>query len=295
MAIRIDPDIVIHKYVKNRVASNKNWLGVICGATGSGKSYFSLAVCERHFPRFTVDNIVFSVKEYLDLFTECRAGDIIVFDEGEEWNARRAMEQKNVEFGNILSMIRATQISSIFTLPDIRQIDVTLVRLMHNYIYTMDIDRKTCPLWQRRRTGVNFYEIIKEKLPQGSTRDLKVRYPVMDVIIRNNTTQKYYEKSVKIKELWYKSPAAELLEQYEAVKKRHFNSALLAARNRLKMRDLKDNQKAMQAEGKIPTGITPDPDSQAPIGVKAHTPPVSVTPEMQAASLTLINKIIAHD
>lgn len=280
--IRIDPDIILNKQIFNRVKANKNWLGVMCGATGSGKSYFSLAVCEKFFKRFTVDNIVFSVKEYLDKFQDCKAGDMILFDEGEEWNARRAMEQKNVEFGNILSMIRFTQISTIFTLPDLRQIDVTLVRLMHNYMYTMDIDRRTCPLWQRKRTGIHFYEIVKERLPQGNSRDLKVRYPVMDVVVRNNRTMKRYEKTIKITELWYKAPSQELLDQYEEMKKKHFNAAMAASRARLRHQEMKERNKIASTGIEQPEAI---PKNPAPV----------MTPEVQDMSNNAILNIMNED
>jgi hypothetical protein len=281
--IKINPDIVLNKYIKNRINANKNWLGVMCGATGSGKSYWSLAACERHFPRFTVDNVVFSVKEYLNKFTECKPGDIILFDEGEEWSSRRSMDEKNVLFTNILSMIRFTQISSIFTLPDIRQIDVTLVRLMHNYMYSIDIDRKTCPLWMRTRSGVNFYEIIKEKLPKGDSRDLKTRFPRMELIIKNNTTGQFYEKTVKVRELWYKAPSKELLEDYETRKKEHFDRTMHSVKQRLKAKDEKDRRRMIMT-----TGIDPD----------MTTPVQSASPELpagaEAASQNIINSIIGE-
>lgn len=261
----------------------------MCGATGSGKSYFSMAVCERFFPGFTVDNVVFSVKEFLNKFTELhennKRGSIILFDEGEEWNARRAMEIKNVEFGNILSMIRFTNISAIFTLPDIRQIDVTLTRLMHNYIYTMDIDRQTCPVWMRHKTGVNFFEIIKEKIPRGNTRDLKVKYPRMDVIVRNKRTNKLYEKHLKIPELWYDAPSKELLKEYEIIKNRHFNAAMDSAKQRILAREQKDKKKMAL-------------DGVSLVDSKGATPAIASNDfitQMQGKSDEIINKVIAGD
>lgn len=284
MGLQINPDLILNKQIFNRVKSNKNWLGVLCGSTGSGKSYFSLGVCEKYFKRFTVDNIVFSVKEYLNKFNDCKPGDIILFDEGEEFNARRAMEAKNVEFGNILSMIRFTQVSSIFTLPDLRQIDVTLVRLMHNYMYTMDIDRRTCPAWQRTRTGVNLFEIIKEKIPSGDSRDLKLRYPVMDVVVRNKRTMKCYEKTIKVKELWYNAPSDELLEEYEKMKRSHFNSAMAASKSRLKLLEMKERNKMVSAGLETPTQPT-IPQNPSP----------SVSPAVQARSNDTIVSILNGD
>lgn len=286
MVLQINPDLILNKQVFNRVKANKNWLGVLCGATGSGKSYFSLAVCEKYFPKFTVDNIVFTVKEYLNKFSDCNPGDIILFDEGEEFNARRGMEQKNVEFGNILSMIRFTQVSSIFTLPDLRQIDVTLVRLMHNYMYTMDIDRRTCPQWQRTRTGINLFEIVHEKIPSKDSRDLKLRYPVMDVVVRNKRTMKCYEKTIKVKELWYNAPSQELLDDYEVLKRKHFNSAMAQSKARLKMVEMKEKNK-MASVG-IETGMMAPPQN-------IQQNPAVASPEAQQRSNDTIVNILNGD
>ena len=57
--IEITPELVLKPAIMNRVKANKNWLGVICGATGSGKSYWSLSMCETYFPNFDTNNIVF--------------------------------------------------------------------------------------------------------------------------------------------------------------------------------------------------------------------------------------------
>lgn len=258
--LRIDPDLVIRKYVMNRINANKNWLSVLCGATGSGKSYFSLAICEKFFPKFTVDNIVFSVPEYLNKFAELdnnkRHGDILLYDEGQSYNSRKSMSENNIIMGEILGMIRFTRISSIFTLPNPQSIDINVFRLLHTYEYTMDIDRKTCPPWQRNRTGVKFYEIMHDAIPRKDSRDLPLRYPVMNVMVRNTKTGQLFEKTVKVKELWYHAPSEEIIEAYEQRKRRHFNQALTAARAKIRATETKTRNK-MQMMG-IDTGEQPD-------------------------------------
>lgn len=248
--IQISPDLVIRKQITNRVRANKNWLGVICGATGSGKSYWSLSLCEQYFPNFDTNNVVFSVSEWLKRFTELyedkSRGEILVFDEGEEWSARRAMETKNVEFSNILAMIRFTNISSIFTLPDVRLIDVNLTRLMHNYMYVIDVDRKSpsTPEWQRTRSGAHFWEILKEKLPDKQSTNLMVKYPRVPIRIRNRTTGQCYEKVVKIPKVWFKAPSNGLLDEYEQLKNKHFGKSLGKAMDRIKAADDKERKKS---------------------------------------------------
>jgi hypothetical protein len=247
--IEINPDLVIQQQIVNRVQANKNWLGVICGATGSGKSWWSLALCEQYFPGFDTNNIVFNVNEWLKRFTELyedkAKGEIILFDEGEDWSARRAMETRNVEFSNILAMIRFTNISSIFTLPDIRMIDVNLIRLMHSYIYVIDVDRKSqyTPEWQRTRTGAHFWEIMKEKLPEKAQSSIfnMVRYPRVPIQIHNKTSGEYYEKTVKIPKIWFKAPSNALLDEYESLKNKHFGRSLMKAMDRIKRAE--DNER----------------------------------------------------
>lgn len=267
----------------NRVRANKNWLGLICGPTGSGKTYFSLAVCEKFFPRFTVDNIAFSIKEWLNIFSNCKKGDIIIFDEGQEFSSRRSMDDKNVEFSNILAMIRFTQISSFFTLPDLRMIDVTSRRLMHSYMYTMDIDRKTCPLWQRSRSGVNFYEVLHEKLPQGNVNDFKVRFPRMNVVIRNKRTGQLYEKNIQIRELWYQSPSEDILEEYEKRKKRHFDSTYKKTLGKLKLKDQMEKNKMQMG------GIDSGDENETPQKQTANAPAVTIS---DTTTQEVVNEIV---
>jgi hypothetical protein len=249
--IEISPDLVINKQIMNRIRANKNWLGVICGATGSGKSYWSLALCEQYFPTFTTDNVVFTVNEWLkrfkELYEDKAKGEIIIFDEGEDWNARRAMGTENVEFSKILAMIRFTNISSIFTLPDVRMIDINLIRLMHSYMYVIDVDRKSSstPEWQRTRSGAHFWEIMKEKLPEAGKESIfnMVRYPRVPIQIRNRTTGECYEKVIKIPKVWFKAPSDELLNEYEALKNKHFGRSLDKSMDRIKQAEEKQRQK----------------------------------------------------
>ena len=253
--IQLSPDYVIKKEVMNRVKANKNWLGVMCGATGSGKSYWSLSMCEQYFPTFDTNNIVFTIPEWLkrfkELYEDKAKGEIIIFDEGADWNARRAMGTENVEFGQILNMIRFTNISSIFTLPDIQMIDVNITRLMHSYVYTLDIDRKSpmTPQWQKTRSGAHFFEIMKIMLPDKGERKLPVKYPRIPVLVRNKTTGEVYQKVFKVPKVWLNAPSNSLLDEYEQLKHKHFGRSLDKAMDRIK----KAADKSAKKEGYIDT------------------------------------------
>lgn len=151
---RLTPDDVLDAVPRKMIANNRNWLVVICGPTGTGKSYTSLALAEKLDPNFSTRKIVFSTDDFLRVFQTCHAGEVIIFEESEELNSRRAMKESNVQMGIILSMIRFTQVSVIFNLPSIAMIDINARRLMHTYLYTIEFDRTTAPPWMRRLSGV---------------------------------------------------------------------------------------------------------------------------------------------
>lgn len=279
--IEIGVDRIINQQIMSRVRGNKNWLGIVCGATGSGKSYWSLALCERYFPGFNTDNIVFSVNEWLKRFTELyednAKGEILIFDEGEEWSARRAMETKNVEFTNILAMIRFTQISSIFTLPDVRMIDINSRRLMHNYMYVIDVDRKSpsTPEWMRTRSGAHMYEIVRDKLPKEGS-EFRVKVPRVPIQIRNRTTGECYEKTVKIPKVWFKAPSDKLLDEYEQLKNKHFGRSLTKATDRIRAAETKERAKSGMGDAADRTKIKADKSHQSAMAGIMNAPSVPI-------------------
>jgi hypothetical protein len=151
-------------------------------------------------------------------------------------------------------------------------------------MYTMDIDRRTCPGWQRTRTGINLFEIVKEKIPSKDSRDLKLRYPIMDVVVRNKKTMKCYEKTIKVKELWYNAPSDELLEEYEKLKRSHFNAAMAASKSRLKFLEMKERNKMASA------GV----EQAQHVQDFRPNPAVVVSPEVQARSQDTIVSILNY-
>ena len=91
---RLTPDDVLDAVPRKLLANNRNWLVVICGPTGTGKSYISLALAEKLDPTFSTRKIVFSTEDFLRVFQTCHAGEVIIFEESEELNSRRAMRSR---------------------------------------------------------------------------------------------------------------------------------------------------------------------------------------------------------
>ena len=216
------------------LGNNRNWICILCGPTGTGKSYTALKLAQILDPTFSARKIVFSSQQFLSIFATCRAGDFLIFDEGEEFNARRGMSETNVQMGIILAMLRFTQISLIFTLPSIRMIDINARRLAHAYLYTVEVDRRNKKDWRVNRSGVHWYNIKPVRLPK-TEEDLKYVHPV--------TT-----KGKKWSKMWLLAPYTELLEEYESMKREIFYRTLSSAQSKLGMSNAAEESTALADE-----------------------------------------------
>jgi hypothetical protein len=217
---KVSTDDVLDDGPRTLLQNNRNWLCVICGPTGTGKSWTSLKLAQMLDPEFSLQRVVFSTEAFMDVFHLCHAGQVIIFEESEELNARRAMKESNVQMSNILSMLRFTQISVIFNLPSISMIDINARRLMHSYLYTVEFDRTRAPPWQRNKSGVFWYNVRNTRLPSKNSDDqLKYVNPIV--------------KGVKVRKVWFEAPTPTLLAEYEALKHRTFWKRLSEAQGKL--------------------------------------------------------------
>jgi len=119
---------------------NKNWLAIICGETGSGKSYSALTLGKYIGGKvFTV----FTPLEFLTLLNsgQLSKGDVIIFDEaGVGMSSREWYSVQNKLLGTILQTFRNMNVSVIFTTPNLSFIDVQARKLFHCYMETSYID-----------------------------------------------------------------------------------------------------------------------------------------------------------
>lgn len=124
---------------------NKNWLAIICGDTGSGKSFAALMIACLLSKRFNIDFVVFSAEEFMALVNSGRlkAGDIILFDEaGVGIPSREWWTISNKMINYVLQTFRHKNLGVIFTTPDFSFIDIQTRKLFHNYIETVTVNRK---------------------------------------------------------------------------------------------------------------------------------------------------------
>ena len=131
--------------IKDRLLKrNQNWLAVICGGTGSGKSYSALRLAESLDASFNIDRVVFGSGEFMELINsgKLQAGNVIIYDEaGVGIPAREFATLSNRLLMYVAQTFRHRNLGVIFTVPSFSFIDVQARRLLHAYIETLSINR----------------------------------------------------------------------------------------------------------------------------------------------------------
>lgn len=214
---------VVDYLINRRIRNNQNWVGAVCGETGSGKSFTALRIGEMVDPNFDRENIVFSVREFLETFDSRAPGEMVVFDEGQEWSARRAMSRKNVELTDVMTMLRFSLVNVLFTVPDIHMVDISLRRLMHGYLVVEPINRATAPPRLRDKSMARIYLLKHQRRPGSKTSEPRPLLPAIP-IIRGNEKQ-----TIPINSALFTAPRPALLAAYEARKREVFEERLSKA------------------------------------------------------------------
>jgi len=130
--------------IRNRILrKNKNFLCLIVGKTGSGKSYSALELAKLIDPSFNIDRIVFDAEGFMRLLNsgELKRGNSIVWDEcGVSIPSREFMSVLNRSINYILQSFRRENLAVIFTVPDPSFIDIQTRKLCHAEIETVSIN-----------------------------------------------------------------------------------------------------------------------------------------------------------
>lgn len=193
---------------------NKNFLLVICGETGSGKSYAALRLAEVLDKKFSARQVVFNKLEFFELLKSniLRKGSVIVFDEaGVSLSARKWFEHH--EINNILQTFRHRNYIVIFTVPSFEFVDKQARELFHAYFQIMGIDYD------------NNQSIAKVLLMQNNPRFGKVYY--------RTPTINFEGHSIKQRTLRIQLPSKQLLNDYEK-RKGKFTGKIVADANERK-------------------------------------------------------------
>lgn len=205
----------INKYLQGRFSKNKNAIFVVTGATGSGKTYACLRICElwySHFfnDKFPTANICFSVNEIVKRLKEgnLRRGELLVLEEGGANLGSLDFQNKLSKlFTYILQSFRSMNIGLLINLPVLSMLNKQARLLLHIHMITNGIDffNKECEL-----------KCLNHQLNQHTGKSYW-KYPRI----------MHGGRSVKVETISYRMPSQDLLWTYEK-RKSEFVGKLVA-------------------------------------------------------------------
>ena len=136
--------------VMGRIYSKNNFLELVTGPTGIGKTYCALRQCEMYDPKFDSSRIVFTMKEFLDLLPSLPSKSFVLWDEaGVSVGHRTWLSPANMAIAMVAQSFRYRFINVIFALPSRFYLDKVPRELCHYEV-----------MMQRRGVG-SVYKIYK--------------------------------------------------------------------------------------------------------------------------------------
>lgn len=133
------------KYIKNRIANNKNFLGCFIGQTGSGKSWSAISLKELlDEGEFDTSFIFFKSTDFLKTLVEkdLPKGTVLIWDEaGKDLNAKQWQAKANRVVNIVMQVFRRENLIILFTLPYFSFLDSDARKLVHATFETQTIDR----------------------------------------------------------------------------------------------------------------------------------------------------------
>lgn len=223
--------MTIHKVlarVRKRIhQENKNALMIVCGETGSGKSYTALKIAELLMKRFSIKYVVFSAEEFIQLVNsgKLKKGDVIIWDEaGVGIPAKEWWSISNKMINYVLQVFRKENLIVIFTTPSFTFIDASTRRLFHAYIETVRVDfkrKQTIVKWMRvqynPRFGKDYYKYHRVVNSEGINVVKKLRFGLpSEQLIKD-----YEDKKIVFAANLYSDVEGELKDIREGKEKAH--------------------------------------------------------------------------
>lgn len=208
------------RYIHQRIKNNKNFILMISGPTGSGKTWAGLAIGELVDEDFNIDRVVFKGSELMKLINsnELKSGSVILWDEaGIDLSSRSWQSMMNKMLNFLLQTFRHKNFILILTAPYGDFIDVSSRKLFHAEFETVSINKakKTCSIkpkllqynssnkkWYRKylqsiRTGFGRVKIKRWSVPKPSDELIEV-YERKKLIFTKELNKDIQEKLLKI-------------------------------------------------------------------------------------------------
>ena len=132
------------KYLKARVANNKNNMIICTGPTGSGKSWSNLRICKDADDTFDIKKVSFGPEQFMAVINSGELkgkGAAMLYDEaGVTFNSRNWYSVSNKMLHYFLQTCRSQNQMLFFNAPDISFLDVGARKLFHIHLETCGIN-----------------------------------------------------------------------------------------------------------------------------------------------------------
>ena len=113
-------------YKKAVLKKNTSAVLIIDGRSGEGKTTLSMQVAGYLNDNFCIDDVCFTVEQFLNRLKQAKKGDVIIFDEAMVISSRSAMSLLNRAVVICMSQIRSKNIFVIFNINSIFDLDRNL-------------------------------------------------------------------------------------------------------------------------------------------------------------------------
>lgn len=202
----------IVRYIRKRITQNKNFIGMITGQTGSGKSYSAMAIAEMLNEDFNISRLVFKGKDLMRIINlgehHYRKGVVIIWDEaGIDLSNRNWYSITNKVLSFLVQTFRHKNFILFFTVPYADFVDSATKKLFHSEFETCGID-----------TGKQTVA-LKPKFLQYNSERKKWYRKYLKVKVKSSG------KRVKIRRWNVPKPSQALIDEYEK-KKNSFTGTL---------------------------------------------------------------------
>ena len=213
-------------WAHNRFKNNKNILGVICGPTGSSKTYDSLSLCENYYKnilnkQFPIENVCFSLYAVAKRLKEGNLvkGELLILEEAGANLGNLDFQQKLAKmFTYILQSFRSMNIGLIMTLPVFTMLNKSARQLVHFHFITTTIDyekkiAKVKPFFHQlnSKTGVSYWKYPRVRI-RGGKRKIKkllfsipsdgliIQYEIQKTKFVGGITQEFMDEFARLEE-----------------------------------------------------------------------------------------------
>jgi len=168
----------ILKYIHDNIYSEqRNWLCLVMGKVGSGKSFSALRIAELMDKNFNIDRVVFNEDDFMNLVrSNLPKGSFIVADEIGSWlPAREYMTMTNRLLSYVLQTFRFKQLGILWTTPVSRFVDKNLRSMADATLETLKVYRSKQEVECKFKnyeinpiTGKEYYKFPVVLRPDGS-------------------------------------------------------------------------------------------------------------------------------